>query len=107
MPSGRRRQFDTNEALGRALDLVWARGYEGATLPELTKALGISRPSLYGAFGNKQQLFLLKRYLYDNNGHHQKRLLTDRYEFLLDRQQGRMSTSGSRQRAAGRGVSEQ
>jgi AcrR family transcriptional regulator len=75
MPSGRRRRIDTNEALGRALDVVWARGYEGATLPELTKALGISRPSPYGAFGNKQQLFLMKRYLYDNNGHHRTRLL--------------------------------
>ena len=33
------------------------RGYEGATLPALTKAMGINRPSLYAAFGNKQQLF--------------------------------------------------
>ena len=33
------------------------RGYEGATLPELTKAMGINRPSLYAAFGNKEQLF--------------------------------------------------
>src|ERR1700746_1284371 len=57
MPSGRKRQFDVDEALDRALQVFWARGYEGPTRPELPRAMGITQPSLYSAFGNKEQLF--------------------------------------------------
>ncbi len=64
MPSGRTRKFNVDEALERAMEVFWRRGYEGATLPELTAAMGINRPSLYAAFGNKEQLFrkALERY---------------------------------------------
>lgn len=64
MPSGRVRQFDPDEALDRAMGVFWKRGFEGATLDELTTAMGINRPSLYAAFGNKEELYrrVLDRY---------------------------------------------
>lgn len=64
MASGRPREFDTEAALDRAMELFWRQGYEGTSLSDLTSALGITRPSLYAAFGNKEELFrlVLRRY---------------------------------------------
>src|SRR3954454_10031490 len=64
-PAGRPLAFDRDQALDRAMCVFWQKGYAGASLTDLTAAMGIRPPSLYAAFGNKQALFeeSLERYL--------------------------------------------
>lgn len=64
MPRGRPRAFDTEKALDTALKLFWTHGYEGTSVAHLAAAIGANVPSLYAAFGNKEELFLkaIERY---------------------------------------------
>ncbi len=56
MAVGRPRTFDCDVALDHAMEVFWRHGYEGATIAQLTEAMGINPPSLYAAFGSKEGL---------------------------------------------------
>src|SRR5580704_12026654 len=64
MAAGRPRGFCTDKALDSAMLVFWRKGYEGASMVDLTQAIGINSPSLYAAFGSKEGLFraVLERY---------------------------------------------
>ena len=62
---GRPREFCVDHALAQALRVFWSKGYEGTSLTDLTEAMGITRPSLYAAFGNKEALFRKALDLYE------------------------------------------
>jgi len=64
---GRPREFDLDEALAAALHVFWQKGFEGASLSDLTEVMGITRPSLYAAFGNKETLFRKALDLYERD----------------------------------------
>ena len=61
---GRPRSFDPETALQRATEVFWRHGFQGASLAELTAATGLSKPSLYAAFGDKEALYLRCLQLY-------------------------------------------
>lgn len=65
VPRGRPREFCVDAALVAALRVFWSKGYEGASMTDLTEAMGITRPSLYAAFGNKEALFRKALDLYE------------------------------------------
>jgi TetR/AcrR family transcriptional regulator, transcriptional repressor for nem operon len=60
----RTKEFDTDEVLGKAIDLFWDKGYNGCSMQDVVDGLGLSRSSIYETFGDKRQLFLeaLKKY---------------------------------------------
>ena len=62
---GRPREFCLHGALEKALEVFWRRGFEGASMAELTAAMGITKPSLYASYGNKEELFRKALDLYD------------------------------------------
>ncbi|MBL9072053.1 MAG: TetR/AcrR family transcriptional regulator [Sphingopyxis sp.] len=63
---GRPREFCVDKALAEALHVFWAKGYDGASMTDLTEAMGITKPSLYAAFGNKESLFHKALDLYES-----------------------------------------
>lgn len=74
---GRQREFDVDKALDDALCVFWKKGFEGTSYTDLTQALGVQRPALYSAFGNKEALFLqaLERYYQRYQGYVPEALL--------------------------------
>lgn len=58
MAAGRQRTFDKQAALIKAMEIFWRKGYCATSLSDLTEAMGINKPSLYAAFGNKEDLFV-------------------------------------------------
>src|ERR1700743_1506843 len=63
-PRGRPRSFDESDALEKATQVFWSKGYDGVTIDDLVDGMGVGRPSLYSVFGDKRTIFLrvLKAY---------------------------------------------
>ena len=72
----RQREFDEEKALDEALLLFWEKGYRATTLSDLTAKMGIQRPSLYSAFGDKEELFeaALRKYTTQHAAHIRSKL---------------------------------
>jgi AcrR family transcriptional regulator len=83
-PRGRPLSFDRDQALEQAMRVFWQRGYESASIAELTAAMGITAPSLYTAFGDKERLFLeaIERYATGPGGGYLRALEEEPTAFL-------------------------
>ena len=79
MTAGRHRAFDKDTALDQAMQVFWTNGYPGTSLADLTSAMGINKPSLYAAFGNKEKLYqsALKKYVEKHGVTHAQLLLSE------------------------------
>ncbi len=79
MSAGRPRTFDKEDALTKAMDVFWRNGYSGTSMSHLTGAMGITKPSLYAAFGNKEALFVsaLNEYVQKHGLPHVEKLHTE------------------------------
>ena len=77
-PRGRPRSFDETDALERATQVYWSKGYDGVTIDDLVAGMGVGRPSLYAIFGDKRTLFLrvLKDYAEKKGARAAKALLS-------------------------------
>ncbi len=58
MVQGKNKSFDETTALTAAMNVFWQKGYVAASLTDLTKSMGINKPSMYHTFGNKEALFV-------------------------------------------------
>jgi len=78
MAAGRQRTFDKEDALIKAMEVFWRKGYSGTSLSDLTEAMGINKPSLYAAFGNKEDLFVsaIKQYVNEYGIPHFEKLMS-------------------------------
>jgi AcrR family transcriptional regulator len=77
---GRPRSFDERDALEKATQIFWSKGYDGVTIDDLVAGMGVGRPSLYSVFGDKRTLFLrvLKDYAEKKGALAAKALLSPR-----------------------------
>src|SRR5579864_6719449 len=57
-PRGRPRSFEETEAVEKAIQVFWWKGYDGVTIDDLVAGMGVGRPSLYAVFGDKRAIFL-------------------------------------------------
>jgi len=86
MTAGRHRSFNKDNALEKAMIVFWQNGYTGTSLTDLTSAMGINKPSLYSAFGNKEELFNQAIALYlEKHGLIHSALLINDQQGLMDR----------------------